>query len=183
MSGRDTGPVPEAFVEMLSGGHPNSLGRTEEVVGLVLADGSRLEQLFGCLESPDAVVRMRAADALEKVCRERPEWFEPRVERLLEEVGAIDQPSVQWHTAQMLGHLYPRLDSDQGRRAGALLRRYLTESDDWIVLNVTMEILAEWSRDRADLAAWLLPELERLRADERKSVAKRATKLHAKLAD
>jgi len=174
--------VPEAFVEMLSGGHPNSLGRTEEVLGLVLADGSRLEQLFDCLDEPDAIVRMRAGDALEKLCRERPEWFEPRVERLLEEVGAVDQPSVQWHTAQMLGHLYPRLDAKQGRGAVALLRRYLTDSQDWIVLNVTMEILAEWSRDRADLTAWLLPELERMRADERKSVAKRATKLHARLA-
>jgi len=56
--------VPEAFVEMLSGGHPNSLGRTEEVLGLVLADGSRLEQLFDCLDEPDAIVRMRAGDAL-----------------------------------------------------------------------------------------------------------------------
>lgn len=174
--------MPEAFAEMLSGGHPNSLGRTEEVVGLVLADGSRLEQLFGCLESPDAVVRMRAADGLEKVCRERPEWFEPQIERLLGEVGAIAQPSVQWHTAQMLGHLYPRLNSEQRRRAVGLLRRYLTASDDWIVLNVTMEILAEWSRDRAELTAWLLPELERLQADQRKSVAGRAAKLHAKLA-
>jgi hypothetical protein len=174
--------VPETFVEMLSGGHPNSLGRTEEVVRFVLADRSRLEQLFGCLDDPDEVVRMRAGDGLEKVCRQRPEWFEPRVERLLGAVGAIAQPSVQWHTAQMLSHLYSRLDAEQRRRAVALLRRYLTESGDWIVLNVTMEILAEWSRDRAELTAWLLPELERLRTDERKSVAKRAAKLHAQLA-
>ena len=169
-------------MEMLSGGHPNSLGRTEEVVGLVLADGSRLEQLLGCLDDPDEVVRMRAGDALEKVCRERPEWFEPRVDQLLGEIGAIPQPSVQWHTAQMLGHLHARLDAEQRQRAVARLRGYLTGSDDWIVLNVTMEVLAEWSRADAELAEWLLPELERLLADDRKSVAKRAAKLHAELA-
>jgi hypothetical protein len=168
--------MAEPFAAMLEGGHRNSLGRTEEVVDIVAADERRLEELFATLGAPDELVRMRAGDALEKVCRRQPGWFRPRVDRLIDEVGAIDQPSVQWHVAQMLQRLRGDLPGEQARRATELLQRNLSRSTDWIVLNVTMDVLAEWAADDAALDDWLIPELERLRADPRKSVAKRAAK-------
>jgi hypothetical protein len=66
----------EPIKAMLSGGNPRSLGRTEEVVTLVLGNGMRLHELYDCLLQDDEIVRMRASDALEKVCRQRPEWFQ-----------------------------------------------------------------------------------------------------------
>jgi hypothetical protein len=45
-----------------------------------------------------------------------------------------------------------------------------------------MGVLAHWAKGDAALAAWLTGELERLREDERKSVAKRASKCLADLA-
>jgi 3-methyladenine DNA glycosylase AlkC len=166
---------------MLTGGHPNSLGRTGEVVDVVLADHGRLDELFAAMADPDEVVRMRVADALEKVCRERPDLFVPQVDRIMDDLGRIDQPSVQWHVAQMLEHLSGDLSTDQASRAGRLLRRNLTRSTDWIVLNVTMDVLATWSVHDPSLARWLKPELERLSQDERKSVARRASKRLAEL--
>jgi hypothetical protein len=166
---------------MLSGGPPNSLGRTPEVVAATLADRALLRPLFTTLRSDDPIVRMRAGDALEKVCRERPEWFAREANRLLEEVAAIDQPSVRWHVIQMLGEI--RLTGEQHRRAVALARRFLETSQDWIVLNVTMQQLFEWSRDDPTLAAWLAPQLERLTTDRRRSVAGRARKLLAAMPD
>lgn len=38
----------ESFEVMLTGGHPNSLGRTVAVVELVLADRGRLGELYDC---------------------------------------------------------------------------------------------------------------------------------------
>jgi hypothetical protein len=38
----------ESFEEMLTGGHPNSLGRTIEVVDIVLANSTRLSDLYNC---------------------------------------------------------------------------------------------------------------------------------------
>jgi hypothetical protein len=168
--------MAESFAEMLKGGHPNSLGRAEEVVAIVNADGQRLEEVFACLAEPDELVRMRAGDALEKVCREQPGWFTPQIDRLIAEVGAIEQPSIQWHVAQMLQHLQGELSDGQASRAKSLLQRNLARSTDWIVLNVTMDVLAEWAADDPALADWLVPELERLRGDRRKSVAKRAAR-------
>ena len=173
--------VPESFTEMLRGGHPNSLGRTEEVVGVVLADRTRLDDLFATIADPDEVVRLRVGDALEKVCREQPGWFVAHTERLLGDLARIEQPSVQWHVAQMLQHLRDDLSADQAQRATELLQRNLTCSADWIVLNVTMDVLTGWARHDRALAVWLAPELERLRYDDRKSVAKRASKRLAEL--
>jgi hypothetical protein len=171
------------FADMLKGGHPNSLGRTGEVVGIVLADRARLEELFATMADPDQVVRMRVGDALEKVCREQPGWFVAHLDRLLGDLGQIEQPSVQWHVAQMLQHLRSDLSDDQAQQATELLQRNLSRSTDWIVLNVTMDVLTEWANRDAPLAGWLAPELERLRQDERKSVAKRASRRLAELAE
>ncbi len=175
--------VTTPFADMLTGGHPNSLGRTEEVVDVVLADHGRLDELFATMADPDEVVRMRIGDALEKVCRERPSWFVPHIGHLLDDLANIDQPSVQWHVAQMLQHLQDDLSDDQAKRALRLLQRNLTGSTDWIVLNVTMDVLTEWSACDSSLAVWLTPELERLRHDRRKSVARRASMRLAELTE
>jgi HEAT repeat protein len=175
--------MSEPFAEMLKGGHRNSLGRTDEAIAFVLADRGRLDELFACLADPDELVRMRAGDALEKVCRARPAWLRPYVGRLLGDVGAIAQPSVQWHVAQMLQHLRGDLTAEQSRRAVALLQRNLASASDWIVLNVTIDVLSDWAQSDPGLREWLRPELERLSRDPRKSVSKRASKRLASLMD
>ena len=170
-------------MDMLAGGHHNSLGRTDEVVESVVSDRLRLEELFACLKSSDEVVRMRAGDALEKVCRRRVAWIVPYADALLDEIGRQGQASVQWHTAQMFQHLRTHLTNLQLQRAIDLLQCYLSHSNDWIVLNVTMGVLADWARADSALARWLTPQLERLCLDPRKSVAKRATKCLCELAE
>lgn len=171
----------ESFAQVLEGGHPNSLGRTGEVVAIVLADHSRLEELFATVTHPDAVVRLRVGDALEKVCRERPDWFLEHVDRVLDELGEIPQPSIQWHVAQILDRLRGDLSEDQAQRSTALLERNLAESTDWIVLNVTMDVLTRWAVDDRRLADWLTPQLQRLCQDGRRSVATRASRRLADL--
>jgi len=107
----------------------------------------------------------------------------PHIGHLLDDLANIDQPSVQWHVAQMLQHLHDDLSDDQAKRALRLLQRNLTGSTDWIVLNVTMDVLTEWSACDSSLAVWLTPELERLRHDRRKSVARRASMRLAELTE
>ena len=63
-----------------------------------------------CVFSADEIVRMRASDALEKVCRSRPALLQPFVPRLLGEMSRIEQASVQWHLAQILTEV--RLDGN-----------------------------------------------------------------------
>ncbi|MEM9344934.1 MAG: hypothetical protein AAGA87_18010 [Pseudomonadota bacterium] len=173
--------MPEPFEKMLTGGHPNSLGRTVEVVEAVLATPSRMEELFLCYKSPDEVVRLRTSNAMKRVEAERHDLLVPYIDRLIAEVGALDQASAQWTLATLFGRLTDDLTPSQRAGALAIMQRNLAEHDDWIVLNTTMETLFAWSETDPNLAAWLRPHLERLAEDPRKSVAKRATKYLGKV--
>lgn len=174
-------PEPEPFTEMLAGGHPNSLGRTAEVVDLILADPSRLEELYGCYSSPDEVVRLRTSSAFKRVSWKHPEWLAPYLDRFLEEVSQLEQASAQWTLAQLFSTLVGLMSAEQVEKAKHMLRHNLSTCKDWIVLNTTMQTLAEWAEEDEALKHWLQPQLEKLRSDTRKSVAGKAAKFHKKL--
>ena len=96
-------------------------------------------------------VRMRAGDALEKIARIRPELLAPFTRRLLGDVADVDQPSIQWHLAQILTEI--ELTPQQRQRAIAILKRNLERYEDWIVLNLTLHALAHFARDDPELTA------------------------------
>jgi hypothetical protein len=164
-----------AIAEELTGGDPRSLGNADAIAQRVLGNREELDELFACLFADDVTVRMRAGDALEKVGRQRPEWLDPYVDRLLTEVVAIDQPSVQWHLAQILGEL--SLTADQRTRAIEHLKRNLEHATDWIVLNYTLEVFADFARQDPALRPYFHEQLIRQTSSRHKSVAKRAARL------
>lgn len=161
---------------MLTGGHPNSLGNTVEVVDLVLSDPERFDELFGCYGSEDDVVRLRTSNAMKRIEAERRDLLVPYIDRFIDEIGTLDQASAQWTLAQLFDRLSEELSKDQRKAAIAIMKRNLKGHDDWIVLNATIETLSKWAGKDAALAKWIRPHLERLSKDSRKSVASRATK-------
>ena len=162
---------------MLSGGHPNSLGRTVEVVDAVLANRSLLDELYQCYFSSDEVVRLRVASAMKRVTIARPEWTMDYIEGLQSDVAAIDQASTQWTLALIFDVLVDYLSPAQHARAVEIMQGNLAHHSDWIVLNNTMKVLGEWARRDPDLTRWLQPHAARLAADDRRSVASNARKL------
>lgn len=165
----------EPIKAILTGGNPRSLERTEEVVTLVLGNKIRLHELYNCLLEDDEIVRMRASDALEKVCRQRPEWFQAYVPQLLTEVAFIDQASVQWHLARILGAV--ELTPQQRAATCRILKRNLAEKKDWIVVNHSMETLAKLSKDDGQLRTEVLVILKGLVSDPHTSIVARARKV------
>ena len=168
--------VPD-FEAMLSGGHPNSLGRTLEVVDAVVADRSRLRDLYRCYFSADEVVRLRVSSAMKRVTMQHPDWTMEVIDGLQSEVAAIDQPSTQWTLALIFDLLVDRLSPRQHARALEIMKGNLEHHGDWIVLNNSMKVLGKWAAADPDLAAWLQPHARRLAGDRRKSVASNARKL------
>lgn len=164
---------------MLTGGHPNSLGRTVEVVEKVLADPARFDELFDCYRSTDEVVRLRVSSAMKRVEAERRDLVLDYLDCLIAEIGALDQASAQWTLAQLFERLEPDMTAPQRAGALAIMQRNLAEHSDWIVLNTTMQTLSNWAAGDTQLGQWLRPHLERLCRDPRKSVASRARKLLA----
>ena len=168
--------MSEDFEAMLTGGHPNSLGRTVEVVDLILADRARLKELYQCYFSKDEVVRLRVSSAFKRVTTAHPDWTMDYMDGLQSEIAAIDQASTQW-TLAILFDLTRKLLSDaQTARALEIMKTNLANHDDWIVLNTTMKVLDEWTKFHPELVDWMQPHFQRLSKDPRKSVAKQAQK-------
>lgn len=169
------------FEERLTGGHPNSLGNTIKIVDEVVANGEKFDELFNCYFSEDEVVRLRVSNAMKRVYKERPELVLPYVDRFLNEISKIGQPSTKWTLATLFGWMNGKLTEDQHKSAKDIIKHNLTTEKDWIVLNNSMETLTNWSKSDEELKTWLLPHLERLKSDRRKSVAKRASRFYEHL--
>ena len=128
-------------LEKLRGGDRRSIGRAGEVAADVLADPSLFDVVFDGMAVEDPVVRMRAADAVEKATAERPELLDAsHRERLLGDFAGIDQAEVRWHVAQLL----PRLDLDDRDvdRAVERLSGFLDDESRIVRVNA-MQALAD----------------------------------------
>ena len=111
--------------------------------------------------SDDPVVRMRAADAAEKISVQRPDLLAPFKAELLGLLVEAEQQELRWHLALMIPRL--ALTKKERQRAAEGLQRYLEDRSS-IVKTFALQGLTE-------LAAFdrnLLPEVrEILEAAER----------------
>lgn len=147
------------ILKKLAGGDRRSIGRANEAVAKVLERPARIGELFGGLWHSDAVVRMRAADALEKVCAKRPELLQPFAAKLLTVAGRSEQQEVRWHAALMI----PRLELTTRQRAAAadIFFEYLRDRSS-IVRTWAMDALARLAQGDADLRKRVVPLIEDL---------------------
>lgn len=169
--------MKEPFSEMLSeGGKTNSLGRANEVIEIILQDKSRLNELYDCMFEEDAWARMRAADAIEKICRVHPEWLEPYIDKFLDELADSTQPSIQWHLAEIFGAV--NLTEAQKKRAIKWLNDLLSTKDvDWIASANSMKTLVQFTKDGSFPRAQMISLLKIQQKHKSNAVIRRATKL------
>jgi len=173
--------MAQKLTDMLAtGGHKNSLGEVPQVIEIVLHDQHRIEELYNCLFDGDAWVRMRAADAFEKICRVHPDWLLPYIDRLATDFGASFQPSIQWHMAQ----IYKQVPLTQTQKDVAiqwLTQRIATKDVDWIVAANVMETLAQFAKDGSFPLDQLVSLLKIQQQHKSNAVVRRATKILATL--
>jgi hypothetical protein len=143
----------------LAGGDRRSIGRVDEVVADVLNDPALFDAVFAGMLHADPVIRMRAADAAEKITAQRPEYLEPYKKKLIQQIAKIDQQEVRWHVAQML----PRLQLTKRERTSAvkILMGYLGDKST-IVKTFSMQALADLAQQDPALRPQVIPVLEKL---------------------
>lgn len=169
--------MQEHFKTVLTaGGKLNTLGRAREVLQVVLSDHSRLDELFDCLSDEDAWARMRAIDTFEKVCRVQPDSITPYVDRLLHEVAKNDQPSIQWHLAEIFAEI--ELTAEERQQATEIMKRNIATTEvDWIVAANCMKTLTAFARQGFVSVSELIPLLQVQQGHHSKSVVRKATQL------
>jgi HEAT repeat protein len=135
-------------LQKLREGDRRSIGRSNEVVSEVLSNPRLFGVVFSGLSADDPLIRMRSADAVEKITAQRPELLRPYKNKLIRDVSATQQKEVRWHVAQMLPRL--ELNEEERKRVFRLLLGYLNDSSS-IVRTLTMQALADIGRDSAAL--------------------------------
>jgi hypothetical protein len=142
---------------ILQGGDRRSIGNSNRVADAVSRNPHRLSELIECFWSDDLLVRMRAADAAEKVSVKRPEFLAPFKAELLGLAQETTQAELRWHLALML----PRLPLSRAERdrARSTLQRYLSDRSS-IVKTCALEGVAELAKGDAVLEAEVIELLE-----------------------
>ena len=165
-------------LQKLQGGDLRSIGRVGEVVDDVLGDPSLFGSLFDGILGDDPIVRMRSADAAEKITVLRPEYLQPYKTELIGPVAVIEQQEVRWHVAQMI----PRLDLSEEERAAAaeILLEYLSDKSR-IVRTFSMQALADLALRDSCLRGRVIPVLEELSVSGSPAMRSRGRKLLRKL--
>lgn len=166
------------IIEKLKGGDRRSIGKANEIVSDVLNNPTLFGVVFNSMLSNDPIVRMRAADAIEKITEERPEYLQPYKMVLIEQVAAVEQQEVMWHVAQMI----PRLELSEGERnlAVEILFGYL-DSRSKIVQTSSIQALADLTEKDESLLPQVVEVVEHLTDTGSAAVRSRGRKLLKKL--
>ncbi|HXM61664.1 MAG TPA: hypothetical protein VN950_12485 [Terriglobales bacterium] len=127
----------------LTGGDRRSIGQSNQVAVLVLRRPALFPQLIQGLWSPDPLIRMRAADAAEKVSLRRPDLLLPFKAKLLRLLDEATQQELRWHLAQIIPRL--RLSKTDRLRAASVFRLYLSDQSS-IVKTSAMQAIADLAR-------------------------------------
>ncbi len=145
------------FSLMLQGGDRRSIGRSDQVVARILQHPDSFPELIECLWSDDPVVRMRAADAAEKVSAQRPDLLKPFKAELLGLADETIQPELRWHLALMIPRL-PLAHRERERAIGTL-RSFLDDRSS-IVKTFAIQALVELTENHPTLQPEMVDLLE-----------------------
>jgi HEAT repeat protein len=164
----------DPLTNLLKGTDKRSIGRANEVAALVLREPRRFPQLIGQLWSDDGVVRMRAADATEKISAKNPGLLKPFKAEFLGLLFEAEQKELRWHLAQMIPRL--PLTKKERLRAAEGLRRYLKDTSS-IVKTFALQGLTELARAEASLLSEISENLEAAERAGTSAMKARACKL------
>jgi hypothetical protein len=145
------------IASILAGPDRRSIGRANEVARLVLKEPRRFRELIACLWHDDSIVRMRAADAAEKVSAKKPRLLDRHKPQLLGLLAEAEQIELRWHLAAMIPRL--RLTAAERQRATASLRHYLEDRSS-IVKTFALQGLADLARNDPRLRCQVVELLE-----------------------
>jgi len=162
------------ILEKLEGGDRRSIGRANEVVEDVLRDPTLFGAVFKGILSDDPLIRMRAADAAEKITAQHSELLEPHKVVLIDRVAAIDQQEVRWHVAQMVPRL--ALSEEERRLVAKILLGYLEDKSRIVQVNA-MQALVDLAQDDEDLRPRVFEAVRKLTETGSAAVRSRGRRL------
>jgi len=166
------------ILSRLRGGDRRSIGNVSEVVAAVRKKPDLLKDLVTGLSDEDPVVRMRAADAMEKISLENPLSLQPFKTELIGLARQTQQQELRWHMAQMIPRL--RLTTEEAATVTDIFFDYLGDKSK-IVVTFAMQALSDLALKKGAASARMLRAIEKLARSGSPAIQSRGKKLLPKL--
>ena len=138
----------KSILGLLKGEDRRSIGRADEVAAAVYKNFATFPELIQGLWSEDPVVRMRAADAAEKITRSSPDLLRPHKRELLGRMADAKQQELRWHLAAMVPRL--KLNAKERELVRSLLSAYLEDRSS-IVRTSALQALADLAAEHSSI--------------------------------
>jgi hypothetical protein len=168
-------PMPvKNILNLLKGGDRRSIGYSDEVATMISDNLQLFPELIVGLWSKDALIRMRAADAAEKVTRRNPELLTPYKKELMDLLARTKEQELRWHLAVMVPRL--ALNFNERQRAISLLTRYMQDKSS-IVKTFALQGLADLAHDDTSIRSTVLEILRDARRSGTPAMKARSRKL------
>jgi len=165
----------ERLAGTLRGGDRRSIGQADVVVAVVRRQPARFAELWDCLRHDEPLVRMRAADALEKLSRDDRDALAPYKDVLLARSLDDGTAEMRWHLVAMISRL--PLDADEAKGAVSYLDDLLRHDPSRIVRVTALQAAADICSTHPALKDVFRDMLDRARASKSPSVKARARKI------
>jgi hypothetical protein len=166
------------ILSRLRGGDRRSIGNVDEVVDAVQKKPNLLKDLRTGLFDGDPVVRMRAADAMEKISSENPQPLQPYKTELIRLARQTQQQELRWHLAQMIPRL--KLTPEEEATATDIFFDYLNDKSK-IVVTFAMQALSDLALKKGAASARMIGAIEELIRTGSPAIQSRGKKLLPKL--
>lgn len=140
-------PAPK-LIALLDGGDLRSIGRADEAAEWVTRQPELFEDLVEACGSESRLVRMRAADAIEKLTRSAPELLRPYKRQFVRMLNDAETPEFRWHMAAIIPRL--SLNPRERQRVVAVLKSYLLDKSS-IVKTFAVHALADLAAAHPEL--------------------------------
>jgi hypothetical protein len=167
-----------SILRKLAGSDRRSIGKSNQVVAAVLANSNLFGIVFNGMLDDNPVLRMRCADAVEKITITHPEYLLPYKKQLLGQIAKIPQPEVRWHLAQLFSRI--KWTARERRNVLKIVSNYLNDESK-IVKTFSMQALADIAEQDEALRSPIRRQLEKLTRSGSPAMKARGKKLLAKL--
>ncbi len=131
------------ILKRLGGGDRRSIGSANEIVHKIRQNPHLFKKVFNGLYDDDPIIRMRAADVVEKASKNQPELLSGFSAQVISILESATQQEVCWHMAQIA----PRLvcTKNQEHKITKILKKYLLHKSK-IVRVSAMESLVVFAK-------------------------------------
>jgi hypothetical protein len=155
-------PKQKSILAKLKGGDRRSIGAANQVAHQVSKTPALFAELIPGLLDTDPVIRMRTADAVEKITRDQPKLLQPWKQLIIDSASTMQNKELRWHAAQLLPRL--ALSPSEQTEVVDILMNYLEDSSS-IVKTFAMQALVDLAINAGpdhELRGQVTPLIERL---------------------